>query len=390
MAVCQTYLNGFILPGSMLALSLITGIPLLLYAILICRYTYRWNTYREYEPGQVENPPCFSVIVSFRNEENNLPVILNDLSLQDYPPEKFEVILINDHSDDQSLLVARDFCKHHETFRVVLLPNDKAGKKEALHAGISAARHEIIVTTDADCRAGRQWLSTLASFYEDFSPALIIGLVVPPSGEKGFFSYFQNLESISLTGAGAASAIDRRPIYCSGANLCYRKELYYRYSDPMLQSVISGDDTFLLLQMKKQFRSDIRILKSKHALIRTKSETNPAGFIRQRSRWISKSIHYRDRDILLSALVVFFANLMTAISVLFLFFGFPPWVFPVLLAMKFLPDGIFLWHLSRYFGLPFRLFHYAVSAVIYPLYLMISMTRAFLFPVEWKGRRHRR
>jgi hypothetical protein len=80
---------------------------------------------------------------------------------------------------------------------------------------------------------------------------------------------------------------------------------------------------------------------------------------------------------------------MTAVTVLILFFGYPPWLIPVVLAMKFLPDGFFLWHLSRYFGMSFCLFRYAVSAVIYPLYLMISITRAFLFPVEWKGRRER-
>jgi poly-beta-1,6-N-acetyl-D-glucosamine synthase len=387
MAFCQTYLNGFIPSVSMVALMLITVIPLLLYVILICRYIYGWNTYREYEPGHVDNGPCFSVILPFRNEENHLPGILNDLSLQEYPPEKVEVILVNDHSDDQSLSVTGDFCRHHQNFRMVFLPYDKAGKKEALHAGILAARHQIIVTTDADCRAGRKWLSTLASFYHDHSPALIIGLVVPQTGEKGFFSYFQNLESIGLTGAGAASAINRKPIYCSGANLCYRKDLYFRYSDPMMQSVFSGDDTFLLLKMKKQYRSGIRVLKSKHALIRTKAEANPLDFIKQRSRWISKSTHYRDRDILYSALVVFFANLMTLVAVVFLFFGYPFWLIAVVLAMKIVPDGFFLRYLSGYFGVPFRLFPYVVSSVIYPLYLMTGTTRAFLFPVEWKGRR---
>jgi len=374
----------------MVILTLITVIPLLLYTILICRYTRGWNTYREYKPGRIENAPCFSVILPFRNEENHLPGILNDLSLQDFPSDKVEVILVNDHSEDQSLSVARQFCRHHGNFVLIVLPDGRAGKKEAIHAGILAARHEIIVTTDADCRAGRQWLSTLASFYQDVAPAMIIGLVIPQSGENGLFSYFQKLESISLTGAGAASAIDRKPIFCSGANLSYRKDLYLRYDDPMNQSVISGDDTFLLLQIKKQYRTGIRVLKSKNALIRTGAETNPADFIRQRSRWISKSIHYRDPDILYSALVVGFANLMTAVAVLLLFFGYPPWLIPILLAMKFIPDGFFLWHLSRYFGISFRLFYYAVSALLYPLYLMISIGQAFLFPVEWKGRRERR
>ncbi|OFY54991.1 MAG: hypothetical protein A2Y87_10925, partial [Bacteroidetes bacterium RBG_13_46_8] len=278
----------------MVALTLITVLSLLLYVFLICRYACRWNHTPEYVPGPVENTPCFSVILPFRNEEKHLPGIMNDLSTQDYPPGKIEVILVNDRSDDQSWSVANEFCQHHDNFSVIIPPAGKTGKKEALHAGILAARHEIIVTTDADCRAGRRWLSTLASFYCDVSPAMIIGLVVPHTGEKGFFHYFQQLECISLTGAGAASAVDRKPIYCSGANLCYRKDLYLRFSDPMLQSVFSGDDTFLLLKMKKKYREGIRVLKSKDALIRTKAEATPADFFRQRSRWISKSFLYRD------------------------------------------------------------------------------------------------
>jgi len=374
----------------MLALTLVTVISLLLYSLLICRYAFRWNHYPEYLPGPVDDAPGISVILPFRNEENQLPGILNDLSLQAYPREKFEVILVNDHSEDQSWSVARDFCVPHENFRLICLSGDKTGKKEALHAGIQAAQHEVIVTTDADCRAGRQWISTLASFYHDVSPAMIIGLVVPQPSGKGFFHYFQQLESISLTGAGAASAMDGKPLYCSGANLCYRKDLYFQYNDPMIKALFSGDDTFLLLQLKKKYRTGIFVLKSKQALIRTKTEANPSGFIRQRSRWISKSPHYRDRDICYAALVTGSANVMTVLAAVLLLSGDFPWLFGSILAMKFLSDGYFLWNLSRFFNLAFSPFRYAVSAVIYPFYLMISTARAFLAPVEWKGRKSKR
>jgi hypothetical protein len=154
----------------------------------------------------------------------------------------------------------------------------------------------------------------------------------------------------------------------------------------MMKSLFSGDDTFLLLQMKKKYRAGIFVLKSKQALIRTKTETNPSGFIRQRSRWISKSPHYRDRDIWLTALVTGSANVMTVVAAVLLFSGDFPWLFGGILAMKFLSDGYFLWNLSRFFSLAFSPFRYTVSAVIYPFYLMISTARAFLAPVEWKGR----
>jgi biofilm PGA synthesis N-glycosyltransferase PgaC len=383
-------MNGYFLSGSMIALMLITVVPVLLYVLLITRYLFLWKAFPEYIPRAAGIVPGFSVILPFRNEENFLPRILNDLSLQDYPPEMFEVILVNDHSGDRSPALALDFCRTHENFRVIPLPDEYTGKKQALHAGIREARHEMIVTTDADCRAGRQWLSTLASFCKDHSPAMVIGLVVPQNGRNDFFNYFQQLEFISLTGAGAASAIAHKPVYCSGANVCYRKDLYFRFGDPMKQSVISGDDTFLLLQIKKEFRADIRVLKSKHALIRTKTEETPAGFMRQRSRWISKSTLYRDRDIVYAALVTWLANFMTTMALVLVFFGYPLWLFAVILAMKFLPDGFFLRNLSQYFGIRFHILRYLVSAMIYPFYLMIGTARAFLVPVEWKGRKAKR
>src|SRR4030042_821098 len=124
----------------MVALTLITVLSLLLYVFLICRYACRWNHTPEYVPGPVENTPCFSVILPFRNEEKHLPGIMNDLSTQDYPPGKIEVILVNDRSDDQSWSVANEFCQHHDNFSVIIPPAGKTGKKEALHAGILAAR----------------------------------------------------------------------------------------------------------------------------------------------------------------------------------------------------------------------------------------------------------
>ena len=371
----------------MAAITSILLIALLFYVILIGRYAWIWKNFPEYIPGNKKPALCFSVIIPFRNEEAQLTGILNDLSMQDYPAEITEIILVDDHSHDNSVVIVQEFCSRYAHFRLVQLPDGKCGKKEALDTGIQTASYDYILTADADCRAGKQWLSAMASYCHDLAPAMVIGMVVTEASGSGFLSYFQQLESISLAGTGAASAIGGKPIYCSGANLCYRKEVYSGIHDPMRKSIASGDDTFLLLQMKTRFRRDIMVLKSKQALVTTKAEKQLAGFLKQRSRWISKSTHYRDWEILYSAMVVMLANLALLAEAVLWIAGCQPWLFASMLLTKLLLDGYFIFSLSAFFEIKFRPMAYVVSGIIYPIYLLIAVSGAFFAPVYWKGRK---
>ncbi len=371
----------------MSVIALVIFISLVLYAVLIIRYTASWNKSPEYVPGRGTAFIHFSVIVPFRNEELRLRDILHDLSVQDYPAGNTEIILVNDHSGDGSAAIAQEYSNRFGHFSLIHLPDGESGKKAALEAGVRAAANEYIVTTDADCRAGRQWLSSMASFCRDFSPALVIGPVVTVNRDESFLDYFQQLESLSLTGAGSASALGGKPIFCSGANLCYRREAFTGLRDPMLKAVASGDDTFLLLQMKRLYRYNIRVLKSKQALITTPTEGSLKDFLRQRWRWISKSVHYRDREIVYAAWVVMLANLAMPVSALCFAVGCFPWLFPVVWGVKLGADGWFISTLSAFYGVKFRPGYYLLAGILYPFYLMVAVAGGMLLPVEWKGRR---
>jgi cellulose synthase/poly-beta-1,6-N-acetylglucosamine synthase-like glycosyltransferase len=370
----------------MLVLILSCIILLVLYAALIGGYWLNWEKYPEYVPEEGKNKPGFSVIIPFRNEQHHLPFLLNALVLQEYPLDKMEVILVNDHSHDQSVKIIRDFCIKHSHFKLIHLQPREYGKKIAINAGIQASKRELIVTTDADGRPGKKWLSCLASYYADFSPAMIIGLVSPETNSDIRLGYFQQLELISLVGSGAASAMGGKPIYCSGANLCYPKDSYHRFKDPLLRSVASGEDTFFMLQLKKHCRNKIHVLKSKDAVIHTKTEGTLTGFMKQRSRWISKSTHYRDREIVYSALVVLLTNLALVLTAILTACGRQPWLFVVMLLIKLFIDGLFLQSLAKFFGIKFRYIYYVISGLIYPFYLFLTVLRAFVFPNDWKGR----
>jgi len=106
-----------------------------------------------------KNPEIFvTVIVACRDEEKNLSVLLSDIAVQDYSPELFELIVIDDNSSDSTFRVASG-CTEIKNLKV--LRNNDRGKKKALRTGVMASSGKLIITTDADCRVGKNWIKTI-------------------------------------------------------------------------------------------------------------------------------------------------------------------------------------------------------------------------------------
>ena len=119
---------------------------------------------KKYERSSLQ--PFVSVLVSARNEEMTLAACLDSLAMSDYPQNKFEVIIINDRSTDQTAKIARTYCKHLQHFRLFEVKNEfdgLRGKMNALAQAIEVAVGEFILITDADCRVEKTWLSALVS-----------------------------------------------------------------------------------------------------------------------------------------------------------------------------------------------------------------------------------
>ena len=154
-------------------LMLITGIVLsltgLLYAGLIGLFTFGW--YRQKGPtiaGTLESSMKVSVIVAARNEEECMTDLLNDLAAQHYPSSLMEILIIDDHSIDNTIEIIRNNIDGQNFHGFKLINNeDCVGKKAAIAAGISKATGDLILLTDADCRLGPGWVSAMVSYFED-------------------------------------------------------------------------------------------------------------------------------------------------------------------------------------------------------------------------------
>lgn len=328
-----------------------------------------------------------SLIIPYRNEAENLPLLLGDLMQQSYPEALFEVILINDHSTDGSGEIATSLVQDQPGFTSLELPAGVQGKKEALAMGISRVKNPWIIQTDADCRVGTDFLASHMAFLEENPSDLVAGLVTTWKGRGGLLEAFERLDMFGLTGAGAGSFSLGRPLMCSGANLLYSRNLYLetRKFDPA-DKLASGDDMFMLIGARKLKRK-IRFNVHKNSMVRTSPVESPGALMRQRIRWGGKSASYRMWDIQFLALVVALASFGILLSPLWIRISetLPGWLIRAI-AAKLILDFSILAFVAGKTGQGKTLWWFLPVTLLYYLYMPVLVVGSLLKPGSWKGR----
>jgi cellulose synthase/poly-beta-1,6-N-acetylglucosamine synthase-like glycosyltransferase len=322
-----------------------------------------------------------SIVVPCRNEHENLPSLLNCISAQNYPLESFEVVIVDDNSTDKSMEVVIPFTRQ---MKIILTNNDGTGKKQAIRTGINASSGSLIITTDADCITGKNWIRTIAAFYEKHKPDMIICPVTIESGQ-GFFRSFQELEFLSLQGITAGSASSGKGAMCNGANLAFTREAYLKNEGNLHFEIESGDDIFLLHSLKKQTGSIILWLESHSALVTTGSVTTLGSYLKQRKRWISKAKAYNDSETTLLGIVtfvtIFFQTSFLGAAIINK--KFLP-VFLVIFLLKSVPDFLILLNTSARYGRRKLMNWFLPAQILYPFYVL-SVAFYSLFPHKRKS-----
>ena len=257
-------------------------------------------------PQQYIPQEFVSVIIPFRNEEKNILKTYENLTKQNYPKEKFEIIFINDNSDDNSLTLLESLSKQENVF-IYSVPNDysiSAHKKRAIRFGIEKSKGEIIVTTDADCIHKNDWLKNLLKFMDE-KTGFISGPVEFIS-DSNLFSRMQRLEfaGLVITGAGLIGA--KNPIICNAANIAYRKKVFDEVGGFSYQmSLSSGDDELLMQKIHRDTNYKIKFALDKNAIVSTEANPTIKDFYHQRKRWASKGLFYGDNLLLIKLVLIF-------------------------------------------------------------------------------------
>jgi cellulose synthase/poly-beta-1,6-N-acetylglucosamine synthase-like glycosyltransferase len=308
-----------------------------------------------------------SVIVACRNEAKNIPVLLQALKQQDYPAHLFEVLIIDDNSEDNTGIIAAGSAG---SINLRVIRNQGSGKKAAIKAGIEAASGNYILTTDADCLPGKEWIRTVADKFKKNNPDLIIGPVML-SDSKGFFGKFQELEFLSLQAVTAGTATGKKATMCNGANLAYKKDIYQKFWKNLRFDLPTGDDMFLL-HAAKQSGAEIVWLESVDATIETSSSVNIRSFLKQRKRWASKAFSYEDRYTTILGIVTFVTiSIQAFLTVASLFDYRYLRIFLAFFALKSIPDFMLLFNTARRYGKLSLLKWFIPSQLLYPFYVLI-------------------
>ena len=326
-----------------------------------------------------------SVVIPCRNEESNISLLLAGLVQQNYPSDLIEIIIIDDHSSDQTPAIVKKYANTHKNIIFAGLPRNQKGKKAALRLGIEKAGFSYILTTDADCVLPRQWIRSMAGCLLHSGADLIAGPVIL-KGDNSFFSKFQQLEHLSLQGSTAGAIKTGNPVMCSSANLGFKKETYIAADDNGKDKIVSGDDVFFLLAVH-QSQGKIVFLKSRDAYVETNVMNKLRDFFRQRLRWASKSRLYTTKASVFTAFLVFIVHFYALICLFGAFFLRDLLsVAALMLVSKSFIDFPFLYSVTRYFKKTKIMLYFPVVQCMYFFYVTFTAITSLTGKFSWKGR----
>ena len=237
-----------------------------------------------------------SVVIAARNEEDNIVACLRGLADQTLPPEKFEVILVDDGSSDNTAKLAREFARDTDLRLTILgtggLPGGSGSKKRALSLGVEKAEGEVLLTTDADCRLPPAWAATMAHCFDVDTVGMVIGYsgIRPDSGRLGLLGGWEAVDFLNLMAAAAAGAGRGRALAASGQSLGFRRAAYSEvggYARIMHRG--SGDDVLLMQLIRRTQRWRILFAGDVEGHVVHPPSSSLTGLFAKRSRWASNA-----------------------------------------------------------------------------------------------------
>lgn len=356
-----------------------------------------WGFYKLPIATSEKQPPKthFTIIVSFRNEAEQLPNLLQSLSAIDYPKDHFEILFINDASEDKGEEIIKEY------FSTITLPiqysilqNNRvsaAPKKDAITRAIKDAQNPWIVTTDADCQVPSKWLQLANATIQKLNPTMICGPILFET-DGSLLGSFQLLEGLSLQGVTMGAFGWNIPLLANGANLMYKKEAFIAVQGYEGNNhIASGDDVFLLEKIQEHYSKQVHFLKHKEAAVITQGETNLRAVVAQRVRWAAKTSEQKRVGTKLIGAITFLANVFFILALFGIANGrYHNYEYSSLCTayvfQKIVLDLLLVTLLADFFKKPFSIFHFLGNAFLYPMVTVWVVIKSFFGGYEWKGR----
>jgi cellulose synthase/poly-beta-1,6-N-acetylglucosamine synthase-like glycosyltransferase len=336
--------------------------------------------------------PSLSVIVPARNEGLVIEQTLRSLFQQDYPGN-WEIIVVDDRSTDDTPRILHKLSAEESHLKVltVIRPFPASPKKHALALGITAAKGEIIVTTDADCFYHPQWLRTMVS-YMDNDVGVVAGLTVfdLPGKRAPSWQHIQWLDFVAQQFLAAGAAGAGVPSSCNGSNLAYRRKVYDEISGfGATGAVVSGDDVLFAQRVAKQTTWRIVYATNSASIVSSLPARTLAEMFQQRLRWASKGHAYRrSMSVFLCGLYAYY--LLWICSPIIAFQSLPLALSLTAVALgKLLVDYFTLRTGCAIFGRPSLLRYFLPFVALHTLLTPVFGIAGLIVPYRWKGKQYR-
>lgn len=329
----------------------------------------------------------FSILIPVRNEAENIVRLLEDLENQNYPFNLFDVIVADDHSEDNTHGLVESFAKKSSLNIQVVQLEEQMGKKAAISTAIKKAKNEYILATDGDCRLSPNWIKSYAAGYSENRETLMITGPVSMKAEN-LFTNMQRLEFAALLGFGSSSLQMGIPGTCNGANLSYKRSVFHEVGGYQgNEKIPSGDDEFLMFKIFKKYPGGIRFLKSLDAVVTTQAKKTVRDLVNQRIRWSSKWRFHKSKYVTLAALLFFVDYVVLTGTVVMTLFGFLNYeLVASILLLRWLTEYFFISGVIRFLDGKSRWFHFLLMQIIYPPFVIFLGIASIFGIYHWKGR----
>ncbi len=317
-----------------------------------------------------------SVIIPFKNEENNLDSLLKSLSSVDYSANNFEVIFVDDNSTDNSAKLIENFLLNNLKL-INSSSKNLPGKKGALEIGIQQAKYDIIAITDADCIVEKDWLKSISTKISQgydlvfgYSPLFkekpLISKISSYENLKNFILYFSSVELGFPFGATARS-------------LAFRKSSYLEVNGyKNTTETLSGDDDLLIREfIKRNF--NIGYFLNKDSFVYSYPSDSFKDYLLRKSRHVKTSHHYLIKHKIILT-TWYAANFLSFFS----FFIFPiSFFFIVPSAIKIILDLFLLSLFKNKIKHDFNCFEIIFLEFIYQLLIPINFISSLVLKDKW-------
>lgn len=327
-----------------------------------------------------------SVIIAAKNEEENIISCLQSIVSQTYPNELFEIIVVDDGSNDQTYHLSDKFLSNSKISYRLIKNHQSIGKKQSIRKAVSESKGTLIVTRDADTfTTSNEWLAGIVNYYSISNKEFIIGPIAI-SPQHSLLSSFQETETKVLTVFTGAAVYFNTPFLCNGANLAFTKDLFYRtnsYENHL--HLASGDDVLFLEEVRHLNKNCIGYLKNENCIVYTYPQKDLKSLFEQKARWSGKI--FRSRNFLnwLTASIIAICNFTWLLA--FIYFVFDPknsilalfFVFS-----KLLIDILLVFLASRFVKTGINWALLLVTGFLYPVYSLIVTLAAVFTRPKWK------